>query len=267
MCRESEKVMRIALGISYDGTAYHGWQRQESATTLQSCVEDALSKVADHPVAVVCAGRTDRGVHALGQVVHFATTAQRDARAWTLGANANLPSDIRVHWAHPVTDNFHARFSAVARRYRYVIYNHATRPALLRNQVTTHFHLLNEQLMQEAASYLVGEHDFSSYRAMECQAKSPVRTISQLDVQRRADFIFIDIKANAFLHHMVRNIAGVLLAIGSGEQLPSWAKAVLEAKDRKQGGVTAPSQGLYFMEVFYPEEFALPKNGESSWLW
>lgn len=260
---QGNKYMRIALGISYDGTAYHGWQRQENLLTIQTCVESALSKVTDRPINILCAGRTDSGVHALGQVVHFDTEIHRDERAWIMGSNANLPADIRVLWAREVSDDFHARFSAVARRYRYVIYNHPIKSALLRNQVTTHFQKLNESLMQEAVQYLLGEHDFTSYRALACQAKSPVRTITHLTIKRRGDFIFVDIQANAFLHHMVRNIMGVLISIGSGERMPVWAKEVLEARDRRQGDITAPATGLYFMEVFYPEQFALPRTTES----
>ncbi len=256
--------MRIALGISYDGTHYHGWQRQEDAQlpTIQSAVEQALSKVAAHPITIRCAGRTDRGVHGLGQVVHFNTRAQRVNRAWVLGANTHLPRDIRVRWAHEVSDEFHARFSAVARRYCYVIYNGLIKPALLRDQVTTYYFPLNEQAMQEAAQYLIGQHDFTSYRAMQCQAKSPIRTVTRLSVTRRGDFIFIDIQANGFLHHMVRNITGVLMTVGNGQHQPIWAKELLEIKDRTQGAVTAPSSGLYFMEAIYPERFGLPNTPE-----
>jgi tRNA pseudouridine38-40 synthase len=256
--------MRIALGISYDGTHYHGWQRQEDLQlpTIQTGIEQALSKIADHPVKIVCAGRTDRGVHALGQVIHFDTEIKRDMRAWTWGTNTYLPNDIRVHWAREVDTEFHARFSAQARRYRYVIYNHPIKPALLRDHVTTCYQPLNEHAMQKAAQYLIGAHDFTSYRTLQCQAKSPVRTILQLDVTRRAEFIFIDIKANAFLHHMVRNIAGVLMAIGSGEHGPIWAQEILEARDRTQADVTASASGLYFMEVIYPGEFAIPAAPE-----
>lgn len=260
--------MRIALGLAYDGTEYFGWQRQDDVAlpTIQSSVADALSKVADHSLDVVCAGRTDRGVHALGQVAHFDTDAIRTPHAWVLGTNAYLPKDIRVRWACEVDDDFHARFSAIARRYHYVIYNHPVKPALLRNQVTTHFHLLNERAMQAAAEYLIGEHDFTSYRAAQCQAKSPVRTVTELTIQRRGDFIVINIQANGFLHHMVRNIVGVLLTIGEDKRAPGWAKEVLDARDRTQGDITAFASGLYFAKVFYPERFLLPNDCEPFWM-
>lgn len=259
--------MRIALGISYDGTHYFGWQRQEDLQlpTIQTCLEEAITKVADHKIDVVCAGRTDRGVHALGQVLHFDTHAMRNDNAWILGVNSYLPKDIRVQWMCVVDEDFHARFSAQSRRYRYVIYNHPIKPALLRHQVTTHYHPLNEQDMQTAANYLIGEHDFTSYRAVQCQAKSPIRTVTMLNVQRRGNFIAIDIQANAFLHHMVRNITGVLLTIGEGKRAPLWAKEVLEAKNRREGDITAPASGLYFVEVSYPEKFLLPQKSEPSW--
>lgn len=243
--------MRIALGIEYAGTNYCGWQIQDHAPSVQACVEAALSKVANHSVKVICAGRTDTGVHALEQVVHADVTAERNMRSWVLGTNANLPADISILWAKLVDENFHARFSAIARHYRYVIVNRFTRPALLVNRVTWEHRDLNISRMQEAANYLIGTHDFTSYRAIACQAKSPIRTISALNVARQAEEITIYISANGFLHHMVRNIAGVLMTIGCGEQAPEWAKTILEARDRKKGGVTAPAAGLYFCRVDY----------------
>lgn len=253
---------RFALGISYDGTNYHGWQRQGSpqCATIQTLLEEAISRVADHPISVICAGRTDKGVHALGQVVHFDSTAQRSERGWLLGINTHLPADIRVTWVQPMEEGFHARYSASARRYCYVIYNHTVASALLRHQTTWYHKPLDEQKMSEAGQYLLGEHDFSSYRAVACQAHSPVRIIYHLTVTRREQFIFMDIKANGFLHHMVRNIAGTLMAIGSGTYQPEWTKEILQAKDRTQAEVTASPCGLYFMEVDYPEKFAVPKN-------
>jgi tRNA pseudouridine38-40 synthase len=252
--------MRIALGLSFDGSHYYGWQRQETVASVQAAVESAISFVADHPVEVICAGRTDRGVHALGQVAHFDTHAIRSDRAWMLGANSNLPADIRVRWVKPIDENFHARFSAIGRRYRYIIYNQAVNSALLHNKVTLHHRPLNESLMQEACSYFIGEYDFTSYRAVECQAKSPVRKIEFLTVKRSGDFIFIDIKANGFLHHMVRNITGVLMQIGEEKQKPIWAQEVLNARCRTKAGITASPCGLYFMEAYYPESFILPKH-------
>ena len=253
-------MKKIALGVEYDGSAYNGWQRQKHGYGVQQAVEKAISNVADHDVSVVCAGRTDTGVHALGQVIHFETSADRSERSWVLGVNANLPKDISVHWAQPVDDDFHARFSALSRRYQYIILNQFSRPAILSRRVTWQGKALDVELMSKAAEALVGEHDFSSYRAVACQAKSPVRTIHQLEVVQKDQFICINIRANAFLHHMVRNIAGVLMAIGSGEQKPQWAAEVLEYKDRRLGGVTAPPDGLYFMNVEYPEQFHIPNR-------
>ncbi|MES2142532.1 MAG: tRNA pseudouridine(38-40) synthase TruA [Pseudomonadota bacterium] len=250
--------MRIALGISYQGTAYHGWQTQEGLSTIQSILEEAIGRVADHPITLTCAGRTDKGVHALGQVVHFDTTAVREDRAWILGSNSHLPSDIRVEWVRSVSDEFHARFSALARRYHYIIYNKPLVSALW-NKHTTHCHYsLNEIAMQIAAEYLLGEHDFSSFRAMSCQSKTAIRNIEHLKVIRQQHCVIIDIKANAFLHHMVRNIAGLLMLIGSGKREPIWAQEVLLAQDRRKAAVTAQPNGLYLSEVFYGNAFSTP---------
>jgi len=251
--------MRIALGIEYAGNNFAGWQIQSDARSVQECVEAALSKVANHPVKVTCAGRTDTGVHALGQVIHADVTAQRTMHSWVFGANANLSKDISVLWAIPVDDNFHARFSALARHYRYIILNRGTRPALLAKRVTWNYKPLEVEWMQTAANYLLGTHDFSSYRAVACQAKNPTRTISHLNVSRSNERILLDISANAFLHHMVRNIAGVLMTIGSGEQSPEWARTVLNARDRTMGGITAPADGLYLCGVDYPKPYIFPK--------
>lgn len=252
--------MKIAAGIEYDGSGFRGWQSQPAARNVQDCVERAFSRVADHPVGVVCAGRTDAGVHALGQVIHFETGAERDSRAWMLGANANLPADIVVRWAQPVTDDFHARFAARSRAYRYIILNRDTRFAVLRRHVTWQRRPLDEESMQKAAALLHGEHDFTSFRAAACQARSPVRTVQELAVSREGEFIHIDIRANAFLHHMVRNIAGVLAVIGGGERRPQWAQNLLAARDRTKGGVTAPANGLYLVDVEYDARFGLPRD-------
>ena len=249
--------MRLALGIEYDGSAFSGWQIQQGAVSVQEEVEKALSKVADRPVQVVCAGRTDAGVHACGQVVHFETDVDRDMRSWVLGANANLPKAVSVLWAQPVADDFHARFSAVRRRYRYVIFNRHVRPTFLAWRTAWEYRPLDVERMKEAARFLVGEHDFTSYRALACQAKSPVRTIHELEVSREGQLVFIDVEANAFLHHMVRNIAGVLMAIGAGKHEPQWAGEVLGVRDRARGGVTAPPHGLYLVHVTYPERFEI----------
>ena len=259
--------MRIALGVEYDGANFCGWQRQNNARTVQACVEAALSKVADHPVKVMCAGRTDAGVHARGQVIHFETHATRPARSWVFGANANLPKDVSILWAQPVSDDFHARFSARRRRYRYVILSRPMRPTFLAGRVSWDYRAFDEARMAVAASSLVGEHDFTSYRALACQAKTPVRTLYHLDVTRQDDLLCIDVAANGFLHHMVRNIAGVLMAIGAGEREPAWARQILDMRDRTAGGVTAPPYGLYLMEVHYPDNFAIPALQRSAMVW
>lgn len=252
-------MTRIAVGVEYNGTPYCGWQYQDHSPSVQVDVEKAFSKVANHPVRVICAGRTDTGVHATEQVIHFDTTAERSEYSWVFGANANLPDAVSILWAKQISEEFHARFSAIRRRYRYVILNRRIRPALLAHRAVWEYRPLDEKLMSEAAAFLKGEHDFSSYRALACQAKSPVRTLYQLDVSRQGELIFLDLEANAFLHHMVRNIAGVLMTIGAGEQPPEWAKQVLEHCDRTLGGVTAPPGGLYLTGVDYPEEFDLPQ--------
>jgi len=250
--------MRIALGIEYDGANYYGWQRQKEVISVQQKLEEALSLIANHPVTVNCAGRTDAGVHGTGQVVHFETTANRKEVAWTLGVNANLPDDIAVRWMKVVDDTFHARFSATARRYRYIIYNAPFRPGILRSGLSHYHHALDADLMQQAGQYIVGEQDFTSFRALHCQASGPVRTIEYLEITRRNDFIIIDIKANAFLHHMVRNIAGSLIEVGRGNQPVDWLGTLLTLKDRSKAAATAKPGGLYLVEVDYPAQFALP---------
>lgn len=250
--------MRIALGISYQGSAYHGWQSQTGLVCIQTLLEQAMSQVADHPIALSCAGRTDKGVHAIGQVVHFDTTAQRSVRAWLLGGNSHLPADIRIHWAQEMDSTFHARFSAFARCYHYIIYNHRLKNALW-NSYSSHCYIpLNEKAMQSAAQHLIGEHDFSSFRAASCQAKSAWREVQHINIKRQGCYVIIDIQANAFLHHMVRNISAVLMTIGAEKKPIDWAKEVLLAHDRKAADVTATANGLYLTQVFYPEKFALP---------
>jgi tRNA pseudouridine38-40 synthase len=251
-------TMRIALGIEYDGSRYYGWQRQSEVSSVQACLEQALSKVADEPISVLCAGRTDAGVHATGQVVHFDTRARRADAAWTLGVNANLPSDVAVRWVRGVADDFHARFSAIARRYRYIIYNHPYRPAILSHGVTHFYHQLDELKMMRAGAYLLGEHDFTSFRALHCQSHSPWRNIIHLTVTRRGDYVVVDIKANAFLHHMVRNIVGSLLDVGCGNRPEAWIADVLAAQDRSVAAATAKAEGLYLVAVDYPSRFDLP---------
>jgi len=250
--------MRVALGIEYDGTSYNGWQRQKNGIGVQQRLEEALARVADEPVEVVCAGRTDTGVHASGQVVHFDTTADRSERGWLLGANTNLPPDISVSWVRQVGDDFHARFSATGRRYRYVILNRLQRSALHRHRAWWVYQPLDERAMQEAAQPLLGEHDFSAFRAAGCQAKSAMRELTSISVTRCGDWLTVEVAANAFLMHMVRNITGTLAAIGRGEQPVSWVRDVLESRDRTVGGVTAPPQGLTLVAVDYPEAFGIP---------
>lgn len=253
-------MTRIALGIEYDGSAYHGWQSQlkDGVPTVQETLEKALSRVANHRVSVICAGRTDAGVHGTGQVVHFDSDAERDVKAWVFGGNTNLPRDIGIRWASPVANDFHARFTAISRRYRYVIYNHPVRPALFSKHVSWNYRSLEISRMRQAAQHLVGTHDFSAYRGVQCQAKSPIKTVHSLELYQQGPMIVLEVEANAFLMHMVRNIAGVLMAVGAGFQKPSWAAEVLASKDRKVGGVTAPPYGLYLVGVGYPEEFVLP---------
>jgi tRNA pseudouridine38-40 synthase len=253
-----EGPARVAMGVEYDGSAYHGWQVQHHAGTVQERLQQAVSRVADHPVVLHCAGRTDAGVHALEQVVHFDTRASRSERSWVLGTNVNLPPDVGVRWARPVSGNFHARFSATARHYRYLILCRPTRSALWRDRAVWTHRDLELQSMRQAAGDLVGEHDFSSFRALACQAKSPVRRVHYLNLTRRGDLIELAIGANGFLHHMVRNIAGVLMTIGRGEAPASWVRDLLTVRDRTRGGITAPPQGLYFVRPDYPEDFGLP---------
>ncbi len=253
--------VRLALGVEYVGTRYAGWQRQDHAPSVQAELEAALSRVADHEVQVTCAGRTDAGVHATGQVVHFDTEAERELRSWVLGANANLPNDIVVRYAQRVPDTFHARYSARSRSYRYVVLNRATRPAIEAHRLAWIITPLDVARMQEAAGALLGEHDFSAFRAAQCQAKSPVRTISSFTIERHGDRVVFRVTANAFLHHMVRNLVGTLLAVGAGEQPPGWVAEVLAGRRRAQAGITAPAGGLYLVGVGYPAEFGLPSGG------
>ncbi|QSA97606.1 tRNA pseudouridine(38-40) synthase TruA [Methylococcus sp. EFPC2] len=251
---------RLALGIEYDGSAFAGWQIQRDRRSVQECVEAAVGQVANEPVDVVCAGRTDAGVHAYEQVAHFDTQAKRDLRSWLLGVNTALPDDVRILWVKEVEADFHARYSAIARFYRYTILNRAMKSALQRRQVTWCFRPLNAEKMHAGAQHLIGDHDFSSFRAQSCQSHSPQRIMHFIRVSREGEWVHIDLSANAFVHHMVRNIAGVLIDIGSGKHPPDWAREVLEARDRALGGVTAPPDGLYLGGVFYPEPFGLPKH-------
>ena len=258
---------RIAAIVEYDGAGFSGWQWQDSAPSVQQAVETALSRVANEPVRVTVAGRTDAGVHAAAQVIHFDTHARRSHYAWLRGANSNLPDSVALLWVGAVGADFHARFAATGREYCYVIVNRAVRPTYLARRVTHEYRVLDVARMQAAARHLVGTHDFSSFRAMQCQAKSPVRELRDLAVTRRGEFVVIKAAANAFLHHMVRNLAGVLMDIGAGEREPQWAREVLEARDRTVGGITARPDGLYLTAINYPERFGIPKVPLALGLW
>jgi tRNA pseudouridine38-40 synthase len=253
---------RIALGIEYDGSSFAGWQSQLHATGIQSVVEKGLSVVAAHPVAVVAAGRTDAGVHAVMQVIHFDTPAIRTERAWMRGAVSNMPKEVSILWTREVPEGFHARYSALARRYRYVILNRIPRPALNAQRTAWVREHLDEKRMHEAAQHLVGEQDFSSFRAAQCQARTPIRNMYEISVTRHGELVVLTVFANAFLHHMVRNIAGVLIAIGSGERPVDWSAQVLAYKDRKLGGVTAVPGGLYLAGIRYAPALNLPSEPE-----
>ena len=259
--------MRIALGIEYNGSAFSGWQIQDGqVATVQDTLDQALSKIANEKI-VQCqvAGRTDAGVHATEQVVHFDTNVDRTMRSWVLGGNRYLiDKTISILWAHPVGHEFHARFSAQRRRYRYIIFSRPIRPSFLNHLVSWDPRPLSLLRMQKAAECLVGEHDFNSYRTVKCQAQSSVKNVYFLNISQRGEYYYIDIESNSFLHHMVRNIAGVLMTIGSGEAEPEWAKVVLEAKDRTKGGITAPSGGLYLTNVTYDNKFNLPQINSST---
>lgn len=250
--------MRIALGIEYNGHGFYGWQAQKGLPTVQGTLEDALAKVANEPIHLFCAGRTDADVHATGQVVHFDTKAKRHIDAWIWGTNSHLPPTIVVRWAKAVDYSFHARFTATARRYRYVIFNHPIRPAILSHRATWHYYTLDIERMRKAAQYLLGEQNFNSFRSSQCNSKSPMRKVIDFTIERRGDFVFFEIEANAFLHHMVRNIAGVLLKIGAGVKEPEWMQEVLEAKSRRAAAETAPADGLYLTRVYYPEAYTFP---------
>lgn len=250
----------IALGIEYFGTHFHGWQKQPSKIrTVQSVLEKALSQIADAPIDTVCAGRTDTGVHGLAQVVHFKTEVNRKLDAWLLGCNSLLPQDVKVLWVESVSENFHARFSAIARTYQYLILNTQFNSALLHNLVTWENQPLDVAAMHAAGQYLLGEQDFNAFRSSECQSNSSHRNIEFLSVEKKANFVILTIKANAFLHHMVRNIVGVLMEVGKGKQSKEWVHSVLLSKNRQAASRTAPANGLYLVKVDYPEGL-LSKN-------
>ncbi|WP_083562051.1 tRNA pseudouridine(38-40) synthase TruA [Oceanococcus atlanticus] len=256
----SEATIRMAAGVEYDGRAFCGWQSQYAAglRTVQGEVESALSRIANHRIKVYCAGRTDTGVHALGQVIHFDTHAQRELRSWLLGTNSFLPGDVKLTWAKPVADHFHARFLAVGRSYRYLVHNHPARSALWNGRVFEWPTALDVDAMSEAANKLVGWNDFSSFRGKDCQAKTPVKLMRHVAVHKHHHWVAIDVEASGFLHNMVRNIVGTLLEIGAGAKPVSWMDDVLQARDRRAAGQSAPPHGLYFMRADFPDEFDLP---------
>lgn len=261
-------MTRIAFGIEYVGTNYSGWQSQQHATpipSIQSTLEKAIASVADHPISTICAGRTDAGVHAANQVIHCDIQAIRTPYSWIHGCNSNLPRDIRVLWMQEVAEDFSARRSAIGRHYKYFIYNNPIRPSLLSDYVGWYYKSLDAAKMHEAAQFWLGTHDFSSFRGAGCQSKSPVRAVKKISVERRGDLVIIDIIADAFLYHMVRNMVGALIQIGSGRQTMAWAQQVLEAKCRTKASITAAPQGLYLAAVLYPEQLQIPQAKSSLW--
>ena len=253
---------RLALGIEYAGSAFHGWQSQPHGQTVQDVLEQALNQIAASatPIRVHCAGRTDAGVHALNQVVHFDTQAQRPLQAWVRGVNALLPPSVCVRWAQPVAADFHARFAARARHYVYLLHNHPVRPALLHDRVGWHHRPLDVARMQDAAQALLGEHDFSAFRAAECQARSPIKHMWQANVRRQDDLVIFEFRASAFLQHMVRNLVGSLVAIGNGRAAPDAISQLLASRDRRQAAPTFPAAGLYLLDVDYAPEWNIPAS-------
>lgn len=259
--------MRIALGVSYHGQAYEGWQSQPSGRTVQDKLELALSEFATQPVSTVCAGRTDAGVHALMQVAHFDTGLQREDFSWVRGTNRFLPADIAVQWAQPVPDEFHSRASATARRYAYVLLESPVRPSVDAGRVGWVFRALDGALMERAAAHLLGTHDFTSFRASECQARSPVKTLARASIARRGAYWRFDFEADAFLHHMIRNIMGCLIAVGQGMHPPDWVREVIEARDRDAAAPTFSPDGLYFLGPVYDAKWGLPsRTAAYDWL-
>lgn len=249
---------RMALSLAYDGSAWHGWQKQPGGRTVQDEFESALSQFLDQPTTTLCAGRTDSGVHALSQVVHLDTTAVRREESWVRGLNTLLPKGIAVQWAQPVSGDFHARFSALTRTYVYVVRNARVRSPLMHGRVGWIYHPLDDQSMLDAARRLLGKHDFTSFRSAECQAASPLRTMHALDIVRRGDYLLFTFRANAFLHHMVRNLMGALLYVGQGKHEPAWIDHLLAARDRRLAAPTFAPHGLYLASVEYPPFFGLP---------
>ncbi|MCP4983189.1 MAG: tRNA pseudouridine(38-40) synthase TruA [Gammaproteobacteria bacterium] len=255
-------MVKYAVGVEYSGTAYCGWQRQPHCSSVQQNLESALGFVADHPLELVCAGRTDSGVHAIEQVAHFEAHVQRSERAWVLGANCRLPRDIRVKWVVPVEDEFHARFSARSRAYRYIILNAVVPSAIFHDRACWELKHLDQNVMHDCAQIIVGEHDFSSFRAAGCQSKSAHRKVHEISISRVDELVYLDVTANAFLYHMVRNLAGSLIAVGRGDRDSKWFQQVFQAGDRNLAEVTAPAAGLYLLHATYDAKFKLPNSGK-----
>ena len=265
MASRSGEPRRVAAIVEYDGTDFSGWQSQAHSVSLQDAVQDAVGFVAGHPVVAICAGRTDAGVHATGQVIHFDTVAVRTPRAWVLGVNTKLPPAIALRWAGEVAAGFHARHAAIRRIYRYIILNRSARSALQRTRTAWIHRPLDAGAMHHAAQALIGEHDFSAFRSIECQSKTPVRKVERIEVQRTGDTVWMEIEANAYLHHMVRNIVGTLLDV-QREPDPAAAMArILAGGERRKAGVTAPAAGLYLWRVEYPAVFGIPAPDEAFW--
>ena len=258
---------RLAGCVEYRGTQYHGWQRQHKVMSVQEMVEKAIGRIADETITINQAGRTDTGVHGIGQVFHFDTSATRKEFEWLRGANTYLPNDISLHWIRPVPDEFHARYCALGRSYRYVILNRRVSPGYLDGLVTWYRESLDVQLMKDGCVYFLGEHDFNAFRSSKCQNKNPIKTITRIDLNQSGEWIWMDITANGFLHHMVRNIMGTLLKIGLKEQNPEWVRELLVSGDRSKAGMTAPAEGLYFTKITYDDKFDLPDPPEICRFW
>ena len=256
--------MKIALGIEYDGAAFCGWQTQSGGCAAQDYLEAALARIAGMRIETTCAGRTDAGVHALGQVVHFDAAVDRPVNAWVRGVNAVVPSSLAVIWARPVGEDFHARYSARARCYRYLLLNRAVRPAADQHRVGWFHAPLDVERMRQAAHHLIGQHDFSAFRSSECQARSPVRNLASLEIRRRGEYLVFDLSANAFLHHMVRNIVGSLVYVGSGRRSPDWLAEVLAGRDRRAAAPTFAASGLYLMRVLYDPVWEIPDGTQTT---
>lgn len=251
---------RLALGLAYRGQAYHGWQSQPDGQTVQDVLEAALAAFATQPVSTVCAGRTDSGVHGLNQVVHLDTTLQREPQSWLRGTNRYLPNDVAIQWCRPVPNSFHARNSALGRRYRFVVLESAVRPSLEQGLAGWVLRPLDGAAMREAAACLIGEHDFSSFRAAACQSPTPVKTLRSIAIAQRGAYWRFDFDGNAFLQHMVRNIVGCLVAVGNGSQAPGWLARVLATRSRAVAAPTFPPEGLYFVGPYYDEAWGIPRH-------